>query len=260
MVEFPGQPSAGLLERNRELPGYSHLGASLGGMFFNGAANDARQQQIFTGAAKGEVSLEDAVMKARKEREEYLARHSMEQRYRESDPDLADLAMGAGTPISAQGLGEYFLRKQERDQRNSIMGEAQSGGAITNRLNAELAALHGQPVQLSTIQGDTLLNQYETPGTHPLTTTERGKAYIADEQAAARAHDAAANASNASAERQRAGIDADKAGFYQYFTNPDDGSIWKVDARDDLHPRKVGGEEGFGGAHMYKVGTEPKPV
>jgi hypothetical protein len=127
-----------------------------------------------------------------------------------------------------------------------------------NRFNRQLAAHEGKAQDLTKAVGGENVNPLETPGTHKGIETMFQKADRVEQEKLGLSHDAAANASNASAERSRAAIDADKAGFYQYFTNPQDGSIWKVDARDTLHPQKVGGEEGFGNAHMYKVGTEPK--
>jgi hypothetical protein len=245
------QPSAYELARNRgvgDRPGYSRLGSSIGDMIFGGAARDAATGNAFVGGAGNEVKLQDALMKARAVRDAEIGRQSMAAKYMDTDPDLANLILQDKGTLN--GMAEYRAGAQKLSEIKDLWAQANSANPDMNRFSRGMIVVGGKAVPMSTVQGDTMFNEYMTPGTNSATTTELGKSKIGAEKALEAEH-------YAQAERAKAAISSDKAGFYDNFTD-NEGNLWQVDKRDPLHPVKVGGELGFG-SPMYKPGTQPKP-
>jgi hypothetical protein len=151
------------------------------------------------------------------------------------------------------------------------MEQAQQGGAGIAQLNPQLAIFNGKPVETSRVEGNTLLDPYETPagqaavgGNVP---TSLGQAMIGTQGAAATADMARAGASNAQAQRTLAGIGADKAGNYDIVTD-NQGNAVRVNKLNpaDAQPVMIAGQPlamqpkgaGAGGGSILPSATDMK--
>jgi hypothetical protein len=145
-------------------PGYTHLGNSLGAMFFGGPARDARYEDIYNKSAKDQVSLEDLVMKARKERDAQIGRDGAVQRALDSGhPEIADWIRNS--PNAASSL-EAQLHGQALDFGQKAWDTATGPNANTDASLEQLArmeAVRGHNMDLTKIEGGLEFTPQRTP-------------------------------------------------------------------------------------------------
>jgi hypothetical protein len=190
--------------------GYAHLGASLGSLFgATPGARAGRDQQIFEQAALNSGRLEDVLAQARQRRDANIARSSAAQRYRDAaaaDPaharaynDMADLF--EMDKVNAGELGQFFVNQGKTDAQGRLATIAQdTSRPVAARLEAmqpDLALFHGQPVTLTKVEGQNVINPDVLPSSQTITTTDQGQAAIGEKKAQAAHAMAGAGAENA---------------------------------------------------------------
>lgn len=208
MMDLGGAPAMA-----RPSSGWSALGRAVAG---NGISNQMAYNTGVLGGARQASALE----LARERRDKNLALQSITPEAM-ADPSqrgaLTAAMLRAG--INPNNLAESEATTQKTGFQNQAWQNAVGANPDLNLMNRELAVIHGQPVDLSSIQGNTLMSKFVTPdeqaalgGNVP---TAIGQSEIAKAMAGAGAENARAAASYASAARQRAGIGADKAANYE---------------------------------------------
>jgi hypothetical protein len=164
-----------------------------------------------------------------------------------SDPGqraaLEAAALRGGINLNELESGLYT--RQKATQQQQIADIAANGGSLGD-MQARLAALHGEPLKLTAVDGNTIIAPYSLPSEQAAvggnTPTAVGLGDIAAANARATASYASAGASNARAKRDLAGIGADKASNYDIVTdeNGDAVRINKLNPADS-QPVMIGG-------------------
>lgn len=120
---------------------------------------------------------------------------------------------------------------QKQGFSQAIFDQAR-GGANIAALNPELAALHGEPVKTSSVEGNTLINPYALPNQQAAqggnVPTAVGQSDMARALAEAGQANAGAERNRAEAARAYAGIGADKAANYELVTDQSTGNTVEV--------------------------------
>lgn len=203
----------------RASTGWSALGQALGG-------GGLRTQNAFiTGQLRG-AQIANVLEQARMRRDKNLAIQSITP---EALADPTQRSAIAAAVLRAGGdpnhLAEYDATNQKSGIQAMALQNALSNTPDLNLGNRLSQAYTMKPVDLSTVQGGTLINQFVTPDEQAAyggnTPTAVGQSEIAKALAGAKAEDARAAASYASAARQRAGIGADKASNYELVDTAD---------------------------------------
>lgn len=189
------------LERNRmgtASPGWSHLGAALMG-------GGAKQEQSFqTGALNG-ARMQNAMAEARMNTFKANAQQNLGAALHAQgiDPQQAEIVaalMGAGH--DPHQFGEYQNDQQKLTASQGALQAAQGGDdTLMNRL---IAAGSMHPLEVTKIQGDTVLNPYQPQDGQPLNPTQVGMARIGTQHAEAGKFSADAGAANALAAQRTA--------------------------------------------------------
>jgi len=155
-------------------------GMTLAGAFGNG--DDAYQRQMSQTA-----QMEGLLAQARMRRDQERARAELGDSLRAlgHPQELATLFKAGIDPRLASG---YSGDMQIQGFRDGALNEALAGNLP--RANANLAAIHGKPLELTAIQGQNIINPYERDGWRG--TTEIGQAQIGVNDAQALAANALA--------------------------------------------------------------------
>lgn len=141
--------------------GWSALGRVLGG---GGAVRqNAYQRGVMQGAQTADV-----MEQARRRRDQNLGFTGITPEVMKAamagDPDaraqMASSALHGGVNLDTLGGGVTKLVNLGQEQGEYAQAQ---GGAPLSAINAELAVRHGQPLKLSEVQGNTLLNPYTLP-------------------------------------------------------------------------------------------------
>lgn len=223
----------------RAATGWSSLGRTLGG------GGMQTQNAFAMGQLRG-AQMANALEEARMRRDKNLALQSITP---EALADPAQRSAITAAIIRAGGdpnhLAQYDQTAQNTDFRRQAWEAANGASPDLNLMNRQLAVISGKPVDLSTVQGGTLLSQFVTPDEQAQyggnTPTAVGQSEIARAMAGAGAENARAAASYASAKRQLAGIGADKASNYELVDTAD--GLVRVNKLDptDAQPVTTGG-------------------
>lgn len=221
--------------------GYSALGRALAG------GGMQTQNAFAMGALRG-AQQASALELARERRDKNLAVQSITPEAL-ADPSQRSAITAAmiRAGFNPNHLAESDATAQKTGIQALALQNAISPTPDLNQLNRVLAVYNGKPVDLTNVQGGTLVSQFVTPdqqqalgGNVP---TAVGQSEIAKAMAGAEAEKARAAASYASAARQRAGIGADKASNYDIVTD-NEGNAVRVNKLDptDAQPVMIGGQ------------------
>lgn len=224
----------------RAATGWSSLGRTLGG------GGMQAQNAFALGQYRG-AQMANVLEEARMRRDKNLALQSI------TPEALADPAQRSAITAAMIRAGEDPNHLAESDLTNQRAGiqalalqNATSATPDLNLQNRLLAVYNGKPVDLSTVQGNTLLSQFVTPdeqaqygGNVP---TAVGQSEITKAMAGAAAENARAAASYASAKRQLAGIGADKAANYELVDTAD--GLMRVNKLDPTDAQPVTTDSG----------------
>lgn len=207
------------------MSGFSELGAALGGL-------DQSQANAYqTGMLRGAQGA-DLLEQARQRRNQNLALAAITPEKiaaAQADPtgpgsyDLAAALIQADR--DPRQIAEYGKTEQGIGWGNQAMTAATAPNADLNLLNRINMVRNGKPVDLSKVEGNTLISPMVTPG---LQASLGGNVPTAVGQSDITAALARAGASNASAARQYAGIGADKAANHDIVAN-EDGILVNID-------------------------------
>lgn len=214
------------------MSGWNELGAMLGG------GDGVQRERLREAGMEAGVRQADLLEQARQRRDQSLGMNGVTAQSitnvvsgkspvtgQPFDPDVLSTLRGEllsnmfHAKIDPRQLSGYQKDEQGIGWGDQAMAAATTPNADLNLLNRMNIVRNGKPVDLSTVQGDTLINRMVTPDQQAAyggnTPTQIGLSDIALKGAEATAANARAGASNASAARQRAGIGADKAGNYE---------------------------------------------
>lgn len=206
------------------MSGFSDFGAALG------SVGQSRANAYQTGMYR-QAQASDVLEQARERRDKNVAMAAITP---QTFTDYQGSPGGAGGAEAQAIFARAGINPSEYANANATnfgvqqkinnLAALDAGGSIES-LNPRMAIVKGDPLKLSSIEGDTLLNPYATPDQNRASAgygaTDVGQAHIIEYGAAANAHNASAGASAASAARQMAGITADRAGNYDEIETAD---------------------------------------
>ena len=175
--------------------GFTHLGSVIGSTLAGGGARDLRGQQVFQQAATGSARLQDILLQARQRRDAEIGRQAAAaDATAKGHPEIANAILNSPNAASAATAA---LGIQKYGNIGDLMTQAKGDSPDLNRLNRELMVLHGQPSQLTKVEGQNVLNPMVTPDTQTVAPTDIGEAMIGTQQATAGERNAQAGAANA---------------------------------------------------------------
>jgi hypothetical protein len=165
------------------MSGWGDLGAALAGGGGSGDLAGMRGYQLGLEAARGRASLDQAMYEARKKRDEEIGRQNLVEAARKAgDDDLANFFLQSTNPAS---IGNYQLDRQKLQHGDAAWSAATAPNADMNAVNRMLAVMAGKPVDLTKIEGNTVVNPTVTPDQQALATTDLGRAMIGAQNALA---------------------------------------------------------------------------
>jgi hypothetical protein len=185
------------------MSGWGDLGAALAG---NGGSSDLagiRGYQLGLETARRRLSIDEALYEERKRRDEEIGRQNLvESARRAGDDDLANFFLQSTNPAS---IGNYRIDRQKLQHGDAAWSAATAPNADMNAVNRMLAVMSGKPVDLTKIEGNTVLNPTVTQDQQHLQTNDIGQAMIAATNALAAQRNAGARANDALAGKREAG-------------------------------------------------------
>jgi hypothetical protein len=185
------------------MSGWGDLGAALAGGGVSGDLAGMRGYQLGLEAARGRASLDQAMYEARKKRDEEIGRQNLVEAARKAgDDDLANFFLQSTNPAS---IGNYQLDRQKLQHGDAAWSAATAPNADMNAVNRMLAVMAGKPVDLTKIEGNTVVNPTVTPDQQALATTDLGRAMIGAQNALAAQRNAGARANDALAGKREDG-------------------------------------------------------
>lgn len=243
--------------------GWSRLGQVLGDN--NQVAQNAYQRGMLQG-----VQGADVMEQARRRRDQNMGFSSITPQIMQSamsgDPvaraELASSGLHAGINLSTLGGGLESFNTGLQEQQ---LFDAARSGTPMSQLNPALAVMHGQPLKLSSVEGNTLIDPYALPGQQGQeggnVPTAVGQSDISKALAEAEQAHAGAFRNTQQGLRAQAGINADKAGNYVLSTDAATGQAVRVNkiTGQELPVTDASGKPVTLGAHGGGQMSDPKP-